>query len=249
MSGIPPGLIAELRDRTITRCLELLHWVYTTDSDEIDVSEDYHVPRGERRLPQYEEEQKQYLGYQLKHRGRRNPVALLSTTLVSYLDDSQQHAVFLLIELSETDLLLKQNHDIAAIIRTCSFLGHVLGERTNDEGVDLSPAIREAYKQNELNESELKLAQFIRHSRNDASHNLFYNTESGFEVHNHAALCTITLLNSLLKSWYNSEWYVDSRLSSDLCIRVIEGEFGYEWDAKNYTYDKDSLHDRYVNRG
>jgi len=240
----------ELRQRTIKRCINLLAWVYTMDPDEIDVTDEYHIPRGERRLPMFQAEQMKYIGYLLKSRGRRNPVALLSTNLVQYLDESDHHMVFLFIELSETDLLLDQNHILPTLIRTCSALQPLLNERIEEEDADkdLSPVIREARKEHVLTFEEAKLAQFIRHCRNDASHNFFYNTEMGFVVHDHAAVCAVTLLNSLLDSWYGVEWYVENRISTELCIRLIEEEFGFEWIPQNLTYDKNSLEERYVNQ-
>jgi hypothetical protein len=246
MTSLTSDRTDELRLRTIKRCINLLAWVYTTDPEEIDVPDEYHVPRGERRLPMTRAEQMRYIGYQLKNRGRRNPVALLSTNLIQHLDESKHHAVFLLIELSEMDLLLDQDHILPTLIRTCSALQPLLNERIaeGDTDKDLSPVIREARKEHVLTFEEIKLAQFIRHCRNDASHNLFYNTEMGFVVHHHAAVCVVTLLNSLLESWYGVEWNVENRISAELGIRLIEQEFGFEWIPERLTYDDSLLDER-----
>lgn len=158
------------------RSLDLLKWIYTTNPEEINTSKKYEIPRAEERWPVNIEEQKRYLGYSLKKSGRRNPVSVLATTLVALSPQSKHHMVFLFIELSEADIYLQQNHTFPPLSRVCSFLQHVLNERLGTEQ-KLSPVIREAYEEDEISPQEVKLAQFIRHCRNDVSHNFWYSTE------------------------------------------------------------------------
>lgn len=239
-----PRKSKDLRHRQRSRCLELLNWVYIVDIDSLDVNDSYEVPREETRLPVTLEEQKNYLGYQLQNRGRRNPVSNLTTILLRLSSESKHHMVFLFVELSEIDLCLRQDQVLTVLSRTCSFLQHVLNERL-DTDERLSPILREAYLADEITEDELRLSQFIRLCRNDVSHNFWYDTEWSYAVHQHAALCAVTLLLSLLDSWYGVDWYVEERLSISKCIRVVEGEFRFEWDIENHTYNKNSIYEKY----
>lgn len=231
----------------VDRLLEVLEWVYTVDPESIDVHDDYKIERGTVWKADTLDEWKAVYGSDLKKRGRRSAVANITSQLLAYSEGEQDLLVFLLTELSEVDLCLKQNHVIPAVMRTCSFLQQCLNERL---GCDkrLYHVIVEAKRRGEIDESEVKLAQFIRLCRNDVGHNFSYDTENGFEVHDHAALCCVTLLNSLLASWFNSRWYVEDRLSAQNCIRVIKDEFGFEWDADEVAYRKYSVDSEYDNR-
>lgn len=164
--------------------------------------------------------------------------------LVRLTDESKHHLVFLLIELSEADTFRQQKQFIPIITRTSSFIQHVLKERLQEE-LRLSRALTKGYRQGELTLQELKLAQFIRHCRNDVSHNFWHDTEWSFIIHHHGSVCSITLLYSLLESWYDVGWYVDRELNAENCLRVIEGEFEFEWDEEHLTYEKDSISPRY----
>lgn len=236
----------ELQDRMIRRCEELLEWVYTVDPESIDISDDYHVPRGERRIPVSIEEQKRYFGYILKNRGRRNPVATLTSQLIQLTPESEEHLVFLITELSEVDLLLRQNHVVPVVIRTASFLQQILEERIDENGDAFDLIV--AANGSEMTGTETRLAQFIRLCRNDIGHNFAFDTEYSFEVHDHAAIAGVALLNSLRESWFNYDWYVENRLSAANCVRVVEGVFGFEWEPENDTYGKYSMNEEYDNR-
>lgn len=232
----------------IEQLLEVLEWVYTVDPDTIELKGEYEIERGERWRADTLEEWKNVFGADLKKRGRRSVVANITSYLVNFTEGDQDLLVFLLTELSEIDLCLKQNHVTPALMRTGSFLQQCFNERI---GCDkrLYNVILETEKNGEMTESQAKLAQFIRLCRNDVGHNFSYDTEYGFKVYDHAAICSVTLLNSLLASWFGSRWYVKTQLSIGNCIRVIEGEFGFEWDSGEVTYVKYSMDSAYDNRG
>lgn len=225
--------------------VDKLRWVYETDPGELEVPDDYRLNRSEHLTIFDEEEQKKRLGAELKERGRRNPVALISSTLVAVLDEVDENLTFFIIELYEINLLLSQNHVMSVLTRTGSFLQHALEDRLEVDG-DLSPLIADAYEDGELSDEEVRLAQFIRQCRNDVSHNFAYFTEWSYVVHDHAAVCAKALLSSLSGSWFGVEFTVGNQLSVENCLRVIEEEFGFEWLDDPATYDDDSIRDRYV---
>jgi hypothetical protein len=236
------------RELYIERLLEVLEWVYTVDPDTIEPEGEYEIERGASWRADTPDEWKDVFGADLKKRGRRSVVANITSYLVNFTEEDQDLLVYLLTELSETDLCLKQNHIIPALMRTGSFLQQCFNERLGCDK-DLYSVIVEAEDSDEISESQVKLAQFIRLCRNDVGHNFSYDTEYGFEVHDHAAICTVTLLNSLLAYWFGSKWYVETRLSIENCIRVIEKEFGFDWDSSEVTYRKYSMNSTYDNRG
>jgi len=222
-----------------------LRWVYETDPEELDVPNNYRLDRGERLTVYDEEEQKKRLGAELQERGRRNPVALISSTLIAVLDEADENLTFFIIELYEIDLLLSQNHVTSVLTRTGSFLQHALEDRLGVDD-DLSPLITDGYEDGILSDEEVRLAQFIRQCRNDVSHNFAYFPEWSYVVHDHAAVCAKTLLSSLSDSWYGVEFTVGDQLSIENCIRVIEEEFGFTWLDSPATYDDDSICDNFV---
>lgn len=222
-----------------------LRWVYQTDPEELDVPEDYRLDRGNHLIVYDEEEQKKRLGAELQDRGRRNPVALISSSLIGVLDEDDENLTFFIIEIYEIELLLSQNHVTSVLTRTGSFLEHALNDRLGTDK-ELSPVIRAAYEDGKLSNEEVRIAQFIRHCRNDVSHNFAYFTEWSYVVHDHAAVCSKTLLSSISESWYGVDFRVDDHLSVENCLRVIEGEFRFEWLDDKVTYEKDSIRDSYV---
>ena len=222
-----------------------LRWVYETDPEELDVPNNYRLDRGERLTVYDEEEQKKRLGAELQERGRRNPVALISSALIAVLDDADENLTLFIIELYEINLLLSQNHITSVLTRTGSFLQHALEDRLGVDD-DLSPLITDGYEDGELSDEEVRLARFIRQCRNDVSHNFAYFPEWSFVVHNHSSVCAKTLLSSLSNSWYGVEFTVGEQLSIENCIRVIEEEFGFKWLDSPATYEDDSIYDNYV---
>jgi hypothetical protein len=222
-----------------------LRWVYETDPAKLDVPDGYRLDRGEHMTVYDEEEQKKRLGAELQQRGRRNPVALISSSLIGVLDEEDENFTFFVIELYEIDLLLSQNHVTPVLTRTGSFLEHALNDRIGSNK-RLSPVIRAAYEDGELSDKEVRLTQFIRHCRNDVSHNFAYFTEWSYVVHDHAAVCSKTLLSSISDSWYGVDFRVGEQLSIENCLRVIEEEFGFEWLDDKVTYEKDSIRNEYV---
>lgn len=235
------------RELYIERLLDVLEWVYTVDPDTIEPEYDYEIERGKGWKADTLEEWKDVFGADLKKRGRRSSVANITSYLTNFTGQDQDLLVFLLVELSETDLCIKQNHVTPSLMRTGSFLQQCFNERIGCDK-DLYDVIVEAKDYGEISEPQTKLAQFIRLCRNDVGHNFSFDTEYGFEVHDHGAICCITILNSLLALWYRSKWYVETRLSIQNCIRVIEGEFGFKWDSDELTYEKYSMDSKYDNR-
>lgn len=225
--------------------LQLLHWVYNTDPEEIEIPDDYAVERGTRWIEHDFEGQLTYLGHQLKTRGRRNPVALLSTNLCYYLPEEKTNLAFFIVELFELELLYRQNHVIPIVTRTASLLEQVLKEEL-DQDVKLYHLLCNANDKDKLTDEQLRLGQFIRVCRNDAAHNFAYSTEHDFRVHDHAAISATTLLRTICYDWF--EFYVpgDVILTEDLCLRIIDGEFKFEWDSNNQTYQKHSCRERYL---
>jgi len=222
-----------------------LRWVYETDPEEIDVPDGYRVNRGNRLRVYDDTEQKKYLGAILQYRGRRNPVSLISTSLIQHLHENDENLTFFIIELYETDLLRSQNHVTPVLTRAGSFLEHALNDRLGTDK-DLSPVIRAAYNKRELTGEEVRLAQFIRLCRNDVSHNFAYFTEWDFMVHDHASVCVKPLLSSISNSWYGVDFRVSDQLSIENCLRVVEEKFGFEWLNDKVTYDDDSIRNKYV---
>lgn len=225
--------------------VDKLRWVYETDPAELDVPNDYRLDRGDRLIVYDEEEQKNRLGAELQERGRRNPVALISSSLIAVLKKEDENLTFFIIELYEIDLLLSQDHVTSVLTRVGSFLEHALNDRLRTDK-KLSPVIRTAYEDGELSDEEVRLAQFIRHCRNDVSHNFAYFTEWSYVVHHHAAVCAKTLLSSISYSWYGVDLSIGKQLSVENCLRVIEEEFEFEWLDDKVTYEKDSIRDKYV---
>lgn len=222
----------------------LLHWIYTTDIDELEISDDYHLPLNESTTVWGFEEAKKHYGYEIQKKGRRMPIANVATWWCQLNPESKHDEVFLFIELSEADESLKTHQPLQVLSRSCSFLQHTLSDRTDSDG-NLNGLIRSASEDDVFTNTEERLAQFIRACRNDVSHNFWLETEWGFTLHDHAAICVVTLLKSLLDSWYDQDWYVENRLSAKRCLRVIEGEFGLEWDDENRHWDYDTLNPRY----
>lgn len=225
--------------------MDKLRWVYETDPAELDVPDDYRLDRGDHLTVYDEEEQKKRLGAELQERGRRNPVALISSSLIGVLNEEDENLTFCAIELHEIDLLLSQNHVTSVLTRTGSFLEHALNDRLGaDKG--LSPVIRAAYESGELSDEEVRLVQFIRHCRNDVSHNFAYFTEWSYVVHDHAAVCAKTVLSSISDSWYGVDPGNGDQLSAKNCLRVIEELFGFDWLDDKVTYERDSIRSKYI---
>jgi hypothetical protein len=212
---------------------------------ELDVPDNYRLNRGDHLIVYDPEEQKNRLGAELRERGRRNPVALISSSLIAVLKKEDENLTFFLIELYEIDLLLSQDHVTSVLTRAGSFLEHALNDRLGTDK-KLSPVIRTAYEVGELSDEELRLAQFIRHCRNDVSHNFAYFTEWSYVVHDHAAVCAKTLLGSISDSWYDVDLSIGKQLSVENCLRMIEEEFGLECLDDKVTYEKDSIRNKYV---
>ena len=220
--------------------IALLHWIYNTDIEELEIGDEYNLSLNERVTARNFEEAKRYYGYEVQKKGRRMPVANVATWWCQLTLKPKHDLIFLFIELSEADTSLKTHQSLQVLSRSCSYLQHTLTERTGLDG-NLNALIRNAGKDGVLTDSEEKLAQFIRACRNDVSHNFWLETEWGFPVHDHAAICVITLFNSLLNSWYDQGWYVEDRLSTKRCLRIIEGEFGFEWDGDERYWDYDTI--------
>lgn len=235
---------SEVQTRQRKMLIALLHWIYTADIDELEISNDYDIPLGEKATAWGFEEAKKYLGYEMKKKGRRMPVANVATWLCQLSPESKHDMIFLFVELFETDKYLKEHQPLPSLSRSCSFLEHTLSERMNADD-DLDDLIRNAGEDDVLEGDEEKLAQFIRACRNDVAHNFWLETEWGYLVHDHAAICVVTLLNSLLNSWYGKKWYVKNRLSTEKCLRIIEDEFGFEWDNDRKYWNYSSIKPRY----
>lgn len=234
----------ETQHRQRLMLIGLLQWIYKTDIAELEIEDDYDIPLGEKATAWGIEESKNYLGYQMKKKGRRMPVANVITWLCQLSPESKHHMIFLFAELCEADKQLKENQPLPILSRSCSFLEHTISERIDTDD-DLDDLIRTAAEEDVLDQDEERLAQFIRACRNDVGHNFWLETEWGYLVHDHAAICVVTLLNSLLHSWYGPQWYVKDRLSTERCLRIIEGEFGLEWDNDEKYWDYDTMRPRY----
>ena len=236
------------RTEIIAKCRLMLEWVYTTDREDIDISNDYHIPIGETAAPESLEELRNYIGYLLKTEGRRGPVSILTSHIAQRVTKDQERLLLLITELSEADLYRRQGHITPILNRTCPSLQQILNERLETD-LDLSPVIRKAGEENEINDTELRLAQFVRLCRNDIAHNHPFDPEYSFWVHKHGARAAIALLNSLRESWYDFDWYVENDLSPENCVKVIEMEFEFEWNPDKSTYEWQSLKDEYVHKG
>ena len=224
---------------------EKLTWIYSDNPYRIEVPDDYQVPRGQGLTVYDNEDQQRYLAYEVQRRGRRNPVSIVSSFLMSWLTEEDKNIAFFLVELFETDRLLNQNNVVSVLMKSGSFLQHALEDQLNRDG-NLSPLIMEAHKEGELNEQQVKLAQFIRHCRNDVAHNFAYYPEWDYRTHDHAAICVPTLLNSMTASWWGVEFGIGQQLTPNRCIRVIEEEFMMEWNPDVPTYEWDSMREKYV---
>jgi len=222
-----------------------LRWVYEVDPEKLDIPDDYRLDRGNHLVVFDEEEQEKRLGAELKSRGRRNPVALISSSLIRNLDEEDENLTFFIIELYEVDLLLSQNHITSVLTRAGSFLEHALEDRL-DSNDSLSPLIRTAYQEGELSDEEVRLAQFIRHCRNDVSHNFAYFPEWSYVIHDHASRCVQPLLSSISDSWYGVDFQVGDQWPIENCLRVIDEEFGFDWLDEKVTYEKGSIREKYV---
>ncbi|GAA0470775.1 hypothetical protein MUK72_07340 [Halococcus dombrowskii] len=234
----------EVQARQRKTLIALLHWIYTADIDELDISNEYDIYLGEKATAWGFEESKKYLGYDMKKKGRRMPVANVATSLCQLSPESKHDMIFLFVELSEADKYLKEHQPLPSLSRSCSFLEHTLSDRM-DADDNLDSLIRTAGENDVFAKDEEKIAQFIRACRNDVSHNFWLETEWGYLVHDHAAICVVTLLNSLLNSWYGKKWYVKNRLSTDRCLRIIENEFGFEWNNNKKYWNYNSIKARY----
>lgn len=240
-----------VREQYIKRYLKLLQWVYSTDPEELDIDEEYEWSRGDRLRADSIDEQKDLLGYIYREYGRRRVVSNVTTGLVSMVSDEGSLFFFLLTELCEVQLCIDENQILPAVVRGASMLHQSLRSRLDSDG-KFGSVISDASEKEIITEPQLKLVQFIRLVRNDAAHNFSYQTEYAFAVHHHAADCVVTLLISLMESWFGYEWFdvglfVESRLSVEQCIRVIEGEFGFEWDSGKGAYSDSSLSEKYDN--
>lgn len=234
----------EVQVRQRKMLIALLHWIYTTDIDEFEVSDDYDIHLNENVTAWGFEESKKYIGYAMRKKGRRMPVSNVAMWWCQLNPESKHDIIFLFIELCEADKYLKEHQPLPSLSRSCSFLEHTLSERM-DADDDLDDLIRNAGEDDLLERNEEKLAQFIRACRNDVAHNFWLETEWGYLVHDHAAVCVVTLLNSLLDHWYGQQWYVKNRLSTKKCLRIIEGEFGFEWNEDEKYWDYSSIKPRY----
>lgn len=235
---------SELQSRQRDQLIKLLYWIYTEDIDELEIGEEYKLARNEPVITNSFEEAKKYHGYKIQKEGKRAPLVNIITALCELSAESKHHMLFLFVELSEANEYLNSRQPLPALSRSCSFLQHTLSERMESTN-DLDDLIRKGSENGVLSSNEERLAQFIRACRNDVSHNFWLETEWSYIVHNHAALCVITLLNSLLESWYGQQWYVKNRLSAKRCLRVIEEEFLLEWNVSERYWEYDSIDEEY----
>lgn len=234
----------EIRNRQQDRLIKLLYWVYTGDIEEIEISDEYKLARDEPVIADGFGEAKKYHGHKIQREGKRAPLVNIVTSLCELSAESKHHMLFLFVELSVADEYLNNRQPLSSLSRSCSFLQHTLSERMESTD-DLDDLIRTGSENEVLSSSEEKLAQYIRACRNDVSHNFWLETEWSYVVHNHAALCVITLLNSLLESWYGQQWYVKNRLSAKRCLRVVKDEFSLEWNASKRYWRYDSIDEKY----
>lgn len=238
-----------VKQRYVKRYLQLLHWVYSTNPGELDIDEEYEWVRGDKISAETLEEQKDALGFLYQEYGRRRVVANITTGLVSIVSEDDSLFVFMLTELCEIDLCIEENHILPAIMRGTSLLHQCFRSKLGSED-NFGSVIEDVSEEGIITDLQLRLVQFVRLVRNDAAHNFSYDTEYGFQVHDHAATCVVTLLVSLLESWFGFDWFdvelfVEPQLSVEQCIRVVEEEFGFEWDAEKEGYGRFSLVDEY----
>jgi hypothetical protein len=228
--------------------LKLLAYVFSVDPAEVEVDSEFSISRGERVTTQTKQEAVERIKYVLKTQGRTGALYALVGNLKALFPEEEEHKLLLFVEVSEADHFLELDEPLVALLRGCSFLEKVLGERVESSS-DLAPLIQEAYENDVISEEEEQLAQFVRKCRNDAGHNFWLETEYSYVIHEHGAIALITLLDSLLRSWYRVRWnLVTPRLSVERCLRVVKEEFWFEWsegevrdwtDAElNPTYDR-----------
>lgn len=243
--------VKTVKEQYIVRFVNLLHWVYSTDPDELTIDREIEWTRGEKIPAESLEEQKQILGYIYQEYGRRRVVSLITSYFTSTISEKDYLFVFLLTELCEVNLCVEDNQIIPAIIRGSSFLHQAL--RTKLDSTDDFAGVIEDASGNVVTDPQLRVIQFIRLVRNDAAHNFSYDTEYGYRVHRHAATCVVTLLLSLMDSWFGFDWFdaelfVESQLSIEQCIYVVEEHFGFDWDSEEEWYVKYSLYEDFDNR-
>ncbi|ELZ45638.1 hypothetical protein C464_11990 [Halorubrum coriense DSM 10284] len=168
--------------------------------------------------------------YELRTKGLEFALVWVVGNMFQYFGTDKRHQIITMVEICEMDRLVSNNQFIQANIHLCSYLGQYLKEQNDEQDSNLYYRIQTARDEEVFSEQQERLAQFLRDVRNDAAHNFWLETEWSFVIHEFAGIVAITLLDDVLRDLGITSWPVEPNLSWGNVFRVIEDEFGFEWD-------------------
>ncbi|KZN23690.1 hypothetical protein A4G99_12505 [Haladaptatus sp. R4] len=210
----------------------ILRYCYEYDEEDLeDAEKQFDIARGEAMAVSGTfSEIKEHIQWELKTKGRKFVLTAILGQMYHLIGYENRHKVLTMVEISEVEEHTDNRRPLEAIIRFCSYLDNLLKEENNESDSKLYYRIQTASDEELFTEEQEKLAQFIRDVRNDASHNFWIETEMSYAIHDFAAISSITFLEKLLHQIGVTKWHVESRISIENALRVIEEEFEFDWD-------------------
>lgn len=209
----------------------LVYCYYHSEDDLQDAESQFDVGRGEATVASGSfSEMFEQMRYELRTKGHQFVLVWVVGNMFQYFGTDKRHKIITMVEICEVDRLVSDNQFMEANIHLCSFLENYLKERNDEQDSNLYYRIQTARDEGVFTKPQEKLAQFIRDVRNDAAHNFWLETEWSFVIHEFAGIVGVTLLNQILSDLGISSWPVTPELGMNNAFRVIEEEFGFEWD-------------------
>lgn len=211
----------------------LLYCYYCEEEDLEGAEKQFDVGRGEAAAASGSfDEMFEQLQYELRTRGRQFALVLILGNLFQYFGYGIRHKILTMVEMCEIDRLVQNHQYMEANLRLCSFLENILEEQNEEAQSHLYWKINTAGDEGVLTQEQEKIAQCIRDTRNDAAHNFWMETEWSYVIHEFAAIASLTLLDNFLNENLGvTSWPVEPQLDMSRALRVVEGEFGFEWDS------------------
>ena len=209
----------------------LVYCYHHSEDDLQDAERQFDVDRGEAIVASGSfSEIFEQMRYELRTKGLEFALVWVVGNMFQYFGTDKRHQIITMVEICEVDRLVGNNQFIQANIHFCSYLDQYLKEQNDKQDSNLYYRIQTARDEGVFSEQQERLAQFIRDARNDAAHNFWLETEWSFVIHEFAGIAGITLLDDVLRDLGITSWPVEPNLSWSNVFRVMESEFGFEWD-------------------
>jgi hypothetical protein len=224
----------------------LLYCYHHSEDNLQDAEPQFEIARGEAMAASGSfAEMFEHLKYELRTKGHQFALVAVVGNMLQYFGYDKRHRILTMVEICEVDRLVAKNQFMEANIRLCSYLDNLLKERNQKQDGSLYWRIQTAQDEGFFSDEQERLAQFIRDVRNDAAHNFWLETEWSFVIHEFAGIAGITLLHDLLIDMGVSSWSVKPDLEIGNTFRVIEDEFGFEWDEDEREWSNNPR-ERYI---